>query len=85
LRIPIISIVFAMLQSPLSVSAERIKRKPLDEGETARLASEQAINDDLRVGDIIATDHGFLQFRGRKQDGLPDLVPIPDPLAVGRK
>jgi hypothetical protein len=57
----------------------------LDERETARLASEQAINDDLRVGDIVSTDHGFLRFRGRKQDGLPDFVPIPNPLAVGKK
>jgi hypothetical protein len=39
------------------------------------------MNDDLHKGDIISTDHGFLQFRGLKADGSYDFVPIANPLS----
>jgi hypothetical protein len=44
-------LVLAMLLPPiLGAMAERIKRKPPDEAERARLASEQVLNDgDLRT------------------------------------
>jgi hypothetical protein len=71
----------ALLQSISAGSAERIKRRPPDDAELARLASDQAMNDDLHKGDIISTDHGFLQFRGLKADGSYDFVPIANPLS----
>ena len=76
-------LVLAMLLAPiLGAMAERIKRKPPDEAERARLASEQVLNDDdLRTGDIISTDRGFLQIRGLKVDGSYDLAPVRNPLS----
>jgi hypothetical protein len=75
-------LVTAMLSaSVLGATAERIKRKPPDEAERARLASEQVVNDgDLRTGDIISTDRGFFQLRGLNVDGSYDLTPVPNPL-----
>ena len=67
-----------------AASAERIKRPPPDDTELPRLASDQVMNDDLRKGDIISTDHGFLQFRGLKADGSSDFVPIANPLSAGK-
>jgi hypothetical protein len=74
-------LVTAMLSaSVLGATAERIKRKPPDEAERARRASEQVVNDgDLRTGDIISTDRGFFQLRGLKADGSYDLTPVPNP------
>jgi hypothetical protein len=76
-------LVLAMLLAPiLGAMAERTKRKPPDEAERARLASEQVLNDgDLRTGDIISTDRGFLQIRGLNVDGSYDLAPVPNPLS----
>lgn len=63
-----------------TASAERIKRPPPDQSELARQASDEAMNDNLRKGDIISTDHGFLQMRGVKQDGTFDFAPVANPL-----
>jgi hypothetical protein len=75
-----------LLQSPVAASAERIQRKPPSDIEAARLASDQAMSDGmLRVGDVIATDRGFFQFRGYAPDGSPDFSSIPNPFAAPHK
>jgi hypothetical protein len=78
-------IVFALLQSALSASAERIKRKPPNETEAARIASDQAMSDGmLRQGDVVATDRGFFQFRGLAPDGSSDFLAVPNPLSTSK-
>jgi hypothetical protein len=75
-----------LLQSPVAAFAERIQRKPPTATEAARLASDQAMSDGmLRVGDVIATDRGFFQFRGYAPDGSPDFSSIPNPFAAPHK
>jgi hypothetical protein len=79
-------IAVALLQSMLAASAERIKRKPPTEIEAARIASDQAMSDGmLRQGDIIATDCGFVQFRGLAPDGSVDFVSVPNPLTTSKR
>jgi hypothetical protein len=75
------SITCAAVAFALSdASAERIRRAPPRASELERIASEQAMNDgDLRKGDIVATDRGFLQLRGLKEDGSYDFAPIANP------
>jgi len=73
------------LLSASTASAERIKRNPPTEAEAARIASDQAMSDNLRKGDIVSTDRGFLQFRGFKQDGNPEFAPVPNPLSSGKR
>ena len=69
-----------------AASAERIKRKPPDGSERARIASDQAMKDgDLRREDIISTDQGFLLFRGWKLDGTYDFAPVPNPFSPYRQ
>jgi hypothetical protein len=34
----------------------------------------------LQVGDMIATDRGFFQFRGFAADGSSEFVAVPNPL-----
>jgi hypothetical protein len=76
-------ILVMLLPAAFGASAQRIKRKPPDEAELARLASDQAMNDgNLRNGDIISTDRGFVQLRGLKADGSYDFAPISNPLAT---
>ena len=70
----------SLLSSVSAASAERIKRPPPDQAELARQASDAVMNDDLRKGDIISTDHGFLQMRGVKEDGSFDFAPVANPL-----
>ena len=83
-RITILGLAM-LLAATLGAMAERIQRKPPDEAERARLASEQVLNDgDLRTGDIISTDRGFLQIRGLNVDGSYDLAPVPNPLSPVR-
>ena len=73
-------VAVTLAASILCASAERIKRKPPD---AERVASEQAMNDGgLRRGDIISTDHGFLQLRGLKADGSYDFAPVSNPLST---
>jgi hypothetical protein len=75
-----------VFQFTLTASAERIKRKPPDEKEAARIASEQALNDgNLQKGDIVSTDRGFFEFRGMTQDGNFEFVPVPNPLSAKKK
>jgi hypothetical protein len=79
-------IAVVLLHSISSASAERIKRKPPDDAELARIASDQAMNDgDLRKGDIISTHRGFLQLRGLKEDGTYDFAPVANPLSTVRQ
>ena len=83
-----ITALFALtlLQLVVSASAERIKRKPPTDTEAARLASDQAMSDGtLHVGDVIATDRGFFQFRGLRPDGSSDFTPVPNPLSSAKK
>jgi hypothetical protein len=82
----ILLIALALLQSAFAASAERIKRKPPSEIEAARIASDQAMSDGmLRQGDIIATDRGFVQFRGLAPNGGFDFVPVPNPLTTSKR
>jgi hypothetical protein len=79
----LIAVAIFALQLTFSASAERIKRQPPNEKETARAASEQAMNDgNLQKGDIVSTDHGFFEFRGVMQDGRFDFVLIPNPVGA---
>ena len=65
----------------------RIQGMRPTQAEADRMASESAINDSiLRKGDIVATDRGFLMFRGFLADGLTaDFAPIPNPLSNVKK
>ena len=60
----------------------RIKRKPPTPAEAERQAAEMAMNDSLlRKGDIVATDRGFLVFRGLAEDGVTgEFAPVANPL-----
>lgn len=72
-----------LLQLTAAAPAEQIKKKPLDDAERARIALDQAMNDaNLRKGDIISTQRGFLQLRGLNEDGTYDFTPIANPLVV---
>ena len=76
-------ISLVLLQSISAASAERIKRKPPDDAELARVASDQAMNDgSLRKGDIISTHRGFLQLRGLTEDGIYVFAPIGNPVST---
>jgi hypothetical protein len=78
-------IAFALLQFTLSASAERIKRKPPNEIEAARIVSDQAMGDGmLREGDVVATDRGFFQFRGLAPDGSSEFLAVPNPLSPSK-
>jgi hypothetical protein len=78
-----IALIFTLVLSCSAASAERIKRSPPDGAELAGVASDQVMNDgDLRKGDIITTDRGFLQFRGLKADGSYDFVAVPNPFST---
>jgi hypothetical protein len=79
-------VALVLSQGIFAASAERIKRKPPDDAELARLATDQAMNDGiLRKGDIISTDRGFLQLRGLKEDGSYDFAPVPNPLSTTKQ
>ena len=80
-QVLLLAVIF-VLQFALTASAERIKRKPPNAMEAARIASEQALNDgSLQIGDIVSTDRGFFVFRGANQDGSFNFAPIPNPLS----
>jgi hypothetical protein len=77
-----ILVMAILLVSVLGATAEWLKRRPPDEADRARLASEQVLNDgDLRPRDIISTDRGFFQLRGLNADGSYDLTPVRNPLS----
>ena len=75
---------------PFRVEAQehgRVKTKHLTQAEADRIASETAMSDSiLRNGDIVATDRGFVEFRGFLQDGTTAIfVPVANPLSNMRK
>ncbi|MBI5263421.1 MAG: hypothetical protein HY852_16550 [Bradyrhizobium sp.] len=83
-----ISVVGLAVLTTMASSAQeggRIKRAPPTPAEKDRIASEMALNDSLlQRGDIIATDRGFVIFRGLAPDGMTaDVAPIPNPLRKG--
>lgn len=81
----ILLLAFALVQSTFDASAERIKRKPATEIEAARIASDQAMSDGmLQIGDVIATDRGFFQFRGLAPDGSSEFLAVPNPLSPSK-
>jgi hypothetical protein len=85
-----ILLVILTLQPVFGASAEehgRIKKKPPTAVEAERIASEMARNDgSLQKGDIVATDRGFLVFRGLAPDGINnEFVPVPNPLSSAKK
>jgi hypothetical protein len=78
-------VAFVLLQSVFAASAERIKRKPPTDIEASRIASDQAKSDGmLRIGDVVATDRGFFQFRGLAPDGSSDFLAVPNPLSPSK-
>jgi hypothetical protein len=78
-------VAFALLLSACAASAERIKRKPPTNIEASRIASDQAMSDGmLRIGDVVATDRGFFQFRGLAPDGSSDFLAVPNPLSPSK-
>src|SRR5260370_5285450 len=84
-------LVLSFLQPAFSASAEehngRIKKRPPGIIEAERIASDMAMNDSLlRKGDVIATDRGFLVFRGLAPDGITnDFESIPNPVPSPKK
>ncbi len=81
--------MICLLQVPLAAAGEehgRIKWKPPTPEQAARRASEEAMNDSiLRRGDVVATDRGFLLYRGFAEDGSRDFVAVQNPLMPARK
>jgi hypothetical protein len=78
-------VVLPLILSCFAASAlERIKKRPPTAAEAERIASEMAKNDSLlKPGDIVATDRGFVVFRGVGPDGVTnDFVPVPNPLSA---
>ena len=65
----------------------RIKPKPPTSAEAERQAAEMAMNDSLlRKGDIVATDRGFVVFRGLAADGITyQFEPVQDPTPAARE
>ena len=65
---------------------ERIKKRPPTPAQAGRIASDTAKNDGLlKKGDIVATDRGFLLYRGLAPDGVSgDFVAIPNPLSANK-
>lgn len=63
-----------------------LKRPPPSFEQQQSVAAEMAKNDGLlRQGDIIATDRGFLVFKGVAADGYTnEFAPLPNPLNAGR-
>lgn len=83
-----IALVGVILSIPVCASAQehnRIRRAAPTAAEQERIASEMALNDGLlQRGDIVATDRGFVVFRGLAPDGISnDFAPISNPLAKG--
>lgn len=65
----------------------RIKRRPPTPAEVERQAIDMAKSDSLlRKGDIVATDRGFIVFRGLSEDGVTnDFAPVQIPFPKGKK
>jgi hypothetical protein len=65
----------------------RVKWKSPTQAEADRLASDAAMSDSiLRNGDIVVTDRGFFMFQSQSADGASrTFVPVPNPIAAGKK
>jgi hypothetical protein len=79
-----------LLLPPVEVVAQehgRVKWKRPTQAEADRMVSESVMTDSiLRKGDIVATDRGFLMFRGFLADGMTgDFVSVPNPLSNAKK
>ena len=89
MRVFFMALTMAAMVLGAAASAQetgRIKRKPPTAAEAERIASEQALNDSLlRKGDIVATERGFVVFRGMAPDGNNDFAPVPNPVRPGSK
>jgi hypothetical protein len=83
----LIALCLIAADAALAEESGRIKRKPLTREEAARAAAEMAMNDNLlRKGDIVATDRGFVIFRGLAADGVtPEFEPLKNPVPSGKK
>jgi hypothetical protein len=81
--------VICLLQVPLAAFGEehgRVKWKPPTPEQAARRASGEAMNDSiLRRGDVVATDRGFLLYRGYAEDGSRDFVAVQNPLMPAKR
>jgi hypothetical protein len=66
-----------------AAAVERNKKRP---AEAERIASDMVMTDSLlQKGDIVATDRGFLLYRGLASDGVSgDFVAIPNPLSANK-
>jgi hypothetical protein len=79
----LIALCLIFADAALAQESSRIKRKPPTREEAARAAAEMAMNDNLlRKGDIVATDRGFVVFRGLAADGITnEFAPVANPIA----
>lgn len=77
-----IAMVLLLVGIASAQDSPRIKRKPPTPEEAARAAADMAMNDSLlRKGDIVATDRGFVVFRGLAGDGIANqFEPVGNPL-----
>jgi hypothetical protein len=66
-------LAFVLLQSVVSPSAERIKRKPLTDIEAARLASDQAMNDGTLHSGVMSSRQkaAFFNFADLGRTAVP--------------
>jgi hypothetical protein len=71
-------LILAVAAAP--ADAERILKSAQTQADKDRILSEQALEDDLRPGDVVSTDRGFLEFRGLNGDGKAIFKPAPHPL-----
>jgi hypothetical protein len=78
----VLALIVLSVGSAPAQESNRIKRKPPTPEEAAREASEMAKNDSLlRKGDIVATDRGFVVFRGQAADGSTnEFAPVAHPM-----
>jgi hypothetical protein len=86
-RIARLVMAFSLMLPCLAASAqERIKKRPPTPAEAERIASDMVINDSLlQRGDIVATDRGFLIYRGPAPDGVAgDFVAVPNPMSANQ-
>lgn len=77
-----VAIILLLAGGASAQDSPRIKRKPPTPAEVQRQATEMAMNDSLlRKGDIVATDRGFVMFRGVAEDGITnEFAPVANPL-----
>jgi hypothetical protein len=87
IRILAPTVALALMLPCLGAAAlERIKKRLPTAAGAEPIASDMAKNDSLlQRGDIIATDRGFLLYRGLAPDGVSgDFVAVPNPLSANK-